>query len=361
MVNRYVGIMVNDSLYRRIPTGRGGHESLPCYEQAGRQHGITPCYFRLQDIEPDSPYIQAFVLSDRGNYVKKIVPAPKVIHNRGLYFNSNARGRIERLVKSGKQIFNVWNRYGKKAIHELLKQDPTVSSHLPVTVAATAQSIRQMMASFDSLIVKPDNSSIGRGIMKLARHGDRWILDYAITRKSRIRKTIAFRSRLPSVLLRRIHACSYLVQQCWPLATYRGRPFDMRVSVQRNESGCWRVSGIAVKVAKANVFLTNIAQGGQVHSFEDVLREYPHLDPAHTRNQVEQLSLAVAERLSGHLPHLADIGLDVGIDSNGKPLFIESNGRDLRICFQEGNQLEDFQQTYSSPIGYAKYLLDHTR
>lgn len=358
MDTRYIGIMVDDSVYRRIPTGKIRRESLPSYEQAGRQHGVTPCYFRLNDIEPGQPTVQAYVLSDRG-YVKRVVPVPKVIHNRGLYFKTDARRRIERLVNSGKQIYNVWNRYGKHSIHQLLQEDPSIHPHLPVTVTASPQSIKQMMTMFDSLIVKPDNSSIGRGIMKLYKSSERWTLDYAVSRKSKVRKKTTFRETLPSVLLKRIQVSAYLVQQCWPLATHRGRPFDMRISVQRNESGNWRISGIAVKVAKANVFLTNIAQGGQVYSFDHVLREYPRLNPALTRQRVEELSLRVAEKLSHHLPHLADIGLDVGIDSEGKPLFIECNGRDLRICFQEGNQLEEFQQTYSSPIGYGKYLMEN--
>ncbi|WP_127578900.1 YheC/YheD family endospore coat-associated protein [Paenibacillus koleovorans] len=358
MDNRYVGIILNDSLYRRIPAGRVHHESLSCYEVAGRLHGVTPCYIRLNDLYPGQTSVMAYVRSDRG-YVRKSVPVPKVIHNRGLYFNSNAKLRIERLVKSGKQIFNGWNRYGKKTIHDLLLQDAAIRPHLPVTVTATTHNIRHMMTQYDSLIVKPNSSSIGRGIMKLSRQGNRWVLDYAITRRSMVRRKVAFRTALPGVLVRRIRSTSYLVQQCWPLATYRGRPFDLRVSVQRNESGAWHISGIAVKVAKPNVFLTNLAQGGSVYSLDSVLGEYPHLNPVETRARVEQLSLAVAERLSCHLPHLADIGLDVGIDASGMPLFIECNGRDLRISFQEGNQLKEFQQTYSSPIGYAKYLLSN--
>lgn len=356
--NRYIGILLNDSVYRRIPSGRTRHESLPCYERAGRQHGVRPCYIRLHDIVPGQTTVRAFVKSGR-EYVRRRIPVPAVIHNRGLFFNSDAKRRIERLVRSGKQIFNHWNRYGKKTIHGLLQLDLTIREHLPETMEATTAHLMEMMQRYDALIVKPNNSSIGLGIMKLKRVRDRWELDYAPTFKSRVRKKTSFRSKLPSVLLRRIRKSAYLVQQCWPLATYRGRPFDMRVSVQRGETGEWRISGVAVKVARSQVFLTNLAQGGHVHPLETVLRDYPYLDPVHTRQRVEELSLRVANHLSSHLPHLADIGLDVGIDAAGRPLFIECNGRDLRISFREGRQFEEFQRTYSNPIGYGKFLMDH--
>ncbi|WP_376768681.1 YheC/YheD family protein [Paenibacillus foliorum] len=46
-----------------------------------------------------------------------------------------------------------------------------------------------------------------------------------------------------------------------PLATYEGRPFDLRISVQRDASGEWQLTGIVAKIASKKTLLTNIAQG----------------------------------------------------------------------------------------------------
>ncbi len=51
MANPYVGILVNDSLYAGIPLGNTKYEAIQYYEEAGKQYGVTPCYFRLQDVQ----------------------------------------------------------------------------------------------------------------------------------------------------------------------------------------------------------------------------------------------------------------------------------------------------------------------
>lgn len=355
MEHRFVGILVNDSWYRAIPGGRMYHESLLNYEYAGRQHGVVPCFFRIRDIRPGQREIVAYVRTAAG-YRKCRIPAPKVIHNRTLYTKNRRPLRdIRALVNDGKLVFNEWNRYGKHRIHEVLMEDPSLREHLPETRVATPDNIREMMEAHDQLILKPNSGSIGKGVMKLERAGEGvWLLHGA----ARGGRAIAFRKRLPAAARRKLAARTYLVQQRLPLATYNGKPFDLRVSVQRDETGNWQMTGIAAKVAKKSAYVTNVARGGTVCTLEDVLAPYPALHPAAVRAGIRDFSLRVAEQLSRHLPHLADIGLDVGLTEHGFPMFIECNGRDLRYSFLKGNMPEAFRRTYSNPIGYAKYLLD---
>lgn len=352
MDNRFVGILVGDAWFRRIPSGLAYHESLPCYEKAGQLHGVTPCYFRLKDIQPGQTYIRAYIKTNEGYRLCRI-PAPGVIHNRTLYTKKRPKLAIRRLVEDGKHIFNEWNRYGKGYIHQLLMTDPALRPHLPVTQAATPSAVKEMMAAYPQLILKPNSSSIGSGIMKLERTERGWLLHGAARGR-----TIAFRETLPSILRRKLKSRPYLVQQLLPLATYNGRPFDLRVSVQRNETGEWQITGIAAKVAKPGAFRTNVAQGGVVYRLDQVLQTYPGLAVEPTRQAIGEFSLKVACHLSRFLPRLADIGLDIGLTEHGFPMFIECNGRDLRYSFQKGNMPDTFQQSYSNPLGFAKYLLE---
>lgn len=353
MDKRYIGILMNDSWYRRIRSGRTYHESLSCYEAAGRLHGVTPCFFRLKDIGPGMPYIFAYVKTEAG-YRRCLVPTPSVIHNRTLYTTKQPQLAIRRLVEDGKRVFNMCNRYGKGYIHRLLMLEPSLRPHLPVTREATQPAIQEMMTLYSQLILKPNSSSIGIGIMKLERTENGWLLHGASPKN----RPIAFRSMLPAVVRRKLRSRPYLVQQLLPLATYNGSPFDLRVSVQRNESGDWQITGIAAKVAKQGAFRTNVAQGGVVYTLDKVLGAYPHLHVESVRLAISDFSLRVAYHLSLHLPHLADIGLDVGLTEYGFPMFIECNGRDLRYSFRQGNMLDAFQRTYSNPVGFAKHLLE---
>ncbi|MEI7024936.1 YheC/YheD family endospore coat-associated protein [Paenibacillus sp. y28] len=358
MQNRWIGVLLNNAQYSGIPRGRTRHEAIRFYDQAGQKYGVTPCYFRLQDIRPGQQRIKAYVRDTLGYRLRRI-PAPTAIHNRALYHHSSAQRKISALVRGGKLIYNQWNRYGKLHIHELLACVPALRPHLPATKPAHRETIQQMMQEHASLIIKPNSSSIGRGIMKLQRHGSMWELNLPASRSGRRRSRLLFAdgARLPASLLQRIRARAYLVQQCLPLATFQGRTFDLRVSVQRGHAGHWQITGMNAKVAQNGVFLTNVAQGANVYSMDILLGDFPHLQPDQVVSDIERFALAVAQQLSRHLPHMADLGLDIGLTREGFPMFIECNGRDLRYSFQEASMPDIWRATYDNPMGYGAYLL----
>jgi hypothetical protein len=354
-------------MFAGIPSRRTGFESLVRYEKAGEQHGLSPCFFRLCDIRADSDYVRAYI-KQGPRYVRAKIPMPQVIHNRGLWFHRGARRKLLNLSSRGHTIFNQWNRYGKLRIHELLMLDPGIRPHLPHTVEGTPARLLDMMQLYGSLIVKPNSGSVGRGIMKLQSTTAGWELDYAPQAKRRARKKIAFRSStnegtgvgagLPKVLIRRMAAQPLIIQQRLPLATLQGRPFDLRVSVQKNHTGEWQVTGINVKLAPKQAFLTNVAQGATVYTLPELLAHFPHLNLQQVYSDVCGLSLRIARQLDSKLPGMADLGLDIGLTEHGFPMFIECNGRDQRYTFREAGMTEEWQATFSNPIGYAKHLLD---
>ncbi|UVI28649.1 YheC/YheD family endospore coat-associated protein [Paenibacillus spongiae] len=354
MERRFVGILVNSSVYKGIPSGRPRHEEIRFYEEAGRLYGLTPCFFRLQDIRLQHRTVNAYVKT-YGGYIRQQLAIPEVIHNRAIYTRTGPNKRMKELAQSGIQVFNGRNRYGKLHIHNLLMEDELLRPHIPGTAAVTPDSLKEMMSLYDSLILKPDNSSIGRGVMKLDRSGAGWQLAY---RSRGLWRKLRFADRIPSFLQRKLSREKYIVQQRLPLATYNGCPFDLRVSVQRSHTGDWTMTGIAVKVAAKNAFITNVAQGGTVYRLEEILRQYPALRAEQVRDDIERFCLHAARHLSGHLAHLADVGFDIGLTNSGYPLFVECNGRDLRYSFQKGNMPEAWKATYTNPIGFARFLMD---
>ncbi|UJF32114.1 YheC/YheD family endospore coat-associated protein [Paenibacillus hexagrammi] len=357
----YVGILVNDTLYEGIPQGKTNNEAISYYRDAAMQYGVIPAYFRIQDvISADTLKVTAII--QRGHICTlELIDLPKVIHNRAIYLDHRSYQIMESWIKRGILIFNRWNRYSKLLIHQLLMKDEVIRPHLPGTYPATLHNVKQMMQAYDSLIIKPTNSSIGRGVMKLDRIRTGWKLIYPKSMKltNKTWNTMRFRKTVPTLLRTKISRRAYIVQQRLPLATYDGRPFDLRISVQRGAGGDWQITGIVAKVASRKLFLTNVAQGGAVMTLPAILaEEYPNLDAAQVCQQIADFSLRVARHLSRELPHMADMGLDIGITKDGYPLFIECNGKDQRYSFREAGMMEEWRATYYNPIAYAKYLLD---
>lgn len=357
MAQQCIGILLNANIARALNTGNTKFENIAYYENAAKSFGLIPCFFSLKAIDMHTQTVAAYLKEEQSEtYVKKQIAIPRIIHNRAMLLRKQSHRMIDRLIQQGCIVFNHRTRYSKLKIHKLLNHHNEIKRHLPVTARATERSIRTFMKRHHSLILKPNSGSVGLGILKLEKRGRRWMLTYPKTKYGDRMGKIIVRKRLPAWLLKRIRKRSYIVQETIPLATFDGQPFDLRVSVQRNMFGEWQVTGIVGKVAAKSKFVTNIAQGGKVLSLPELLSKHPTLHVETVTTDLIKLSTEIAEELSRHLPHLADLGLDIGIDEAGTPYFIECNCRDLRISFKKGKMLETWESAFENPIGYASFL-----
>lgn len=351
-----LGILLDASIFNHIPSGRTKHEKIRYYVAAGKKHGLKLCFFRLQDMDFKRKTVRAYVWKGRTFSLMRL-PIPKVIHNRSMTFSRIARNKLRLLSRRGYRIYNRRTRYRKLNIHNRLKRNAKIRPHLPDTAYANRNTLAQFMGKYRSIILKPDNSSVGLGIMKVEKRGSYWVLHVPRSRFGSKWRKVRFTRKLPDYVLKKIQSKRYLVQQTIPLATANGRPFDFRVSVQRNGSGKWQITGVVGKLAGEKKFLTNVAQGGRIYRLPALLKHYPALNQQHVMREMKILSLRIARTLAKSLPNLADLGLDIGIDRRGKPYFIECNARDLRYSFQKGKMRKVWRMTYENPVAYGRYLL----
>lgn len=355
----YVGILVSDKMHRGIPKGHTAQESLILYETSARMYGMIPVFLRISDVDSEKGASTVY-LYNGGEYKRTIVPTPSVIHNRAIYVDRSSSKRLHKLNQQGIRIFNSNNRYGKEEIHSLLAGDSWIREQLPISQPATFSSILLMMEHYDDLILKPTRGSIGKGIYRLKRDNRGWRLNYSIHNKRITRKEVRLsQGSLPTWLRKQIQTIPYLVQERLPLAEVDGRPFDLRVTVQRGENGEWGVTGIYAKLAASGKFLSNIAQGASAYPADQLLRQVFSPPAVYSiLTQARALSLAVALQLSMHLPLLADLGMDIGVTSEGSCYFIECNGRDQRYGFRKAGMTSIWAETYRKPMAFARYLLE---
>lgn len=356
MKREWLGILVNDSLIEGIRKKNTGHENLRFYQEAGEKYQLTPCYFRLQDISLRENKVTAFAESN-GNWRTVRISLPSIIHNRAIFHTPKAMERMKLLANQGVQIYNFWNRYSKLYIARLLEEEPELHPFLPKTLLFSQENCQTMYEEFLSFLAKPVKGSVGEGIILCEKADEHSFFIKFRQNKRMIKHRVS--SKILYHALKRITGNSkYLLQEKIPLATYEESPFDLRVSVQKNGSGEWGVTGMVCKVAHPGHFLSNVAQGGRVVPLEQALSAYSHLQVDKVTKKVEEAALSVTHFLDQKLPHLADVGYDFGIDEQGQPYFIEMNSRDQRYSFAKGNMMERWRLTYENPIAYGKYLLE---
>ncbi|CAG7619390.1 Endospore coat-associated protein YheD [Paenibacillus solanacearum] len=341
-----IGILVDDRVFRNLRKKRTGTERIPLYNKAASACGVKPVYLSLNHMNPGQGTAYGWTYA-RGKYVYGKVRIPRAIHNRTFPSSGRSRKNLSRLSRIS-YVFNGCNRYSKYRIHKMLKS--AFSANLPRTANYSKSNLKRMMKKFDSLYVKPQKGSVGDGIMKLSRSGNgRWVAQLPG------RKHAGTKESARKIVHQKAKRKPYLIQEGIALAKYKGKPFDIRVSVQRSGDGNWHVTGIVGKVARKGSHVTNLARGGKAKKCTSLFRSLPH--PQSASDSVKQLSLRITKFLSKRLHRLADVGLDIGVNRKGKPYFIELNCRDQRYSFMKAGMGSTFYDSYANPVRYGKYVL----
>lgn len=343
-----VGVLLDLKTYKGISKGRTGNERIALYNKAANKHGLIPFYMCLRYVNRNSAV--GYVYSNHSyKLVRKKIP--RVTHNRTITLTPYLKNKLSQLSRYS-NVFNRQNRYDKYLIHHLIHKNEHLRKHLPESTRYTRKQLELAMSKHTSLFIKPTNSSVGNGIMKASKQvSGAWKL-HGVFRKPKLV------SRKQAILLinNKVRNQTYMIQKAIPLATYKGRPYDIRVSVQRGESGQWQITGIVGKVAARGRHVTNVAKGGQVKRCEELFQS-SGFHASQLTQELHQASLAIARHLGTCLPHMADLGLDVGVDESGGIKLIEVNGRDQRYSFRKAKMNATFYQTYETPLKYAKFLL----
>jgi len=353
-MGNYFGILVSSFVFNKIRKQIPTNEFIQFYEDACTEFGFTPCFFRINDIVVKQENMKALVRVNESEYRVKVISRPKVIHNRGLGFQKREQKKIESLKNEGVMIFNECTRYEKLEIHNLLIKNNEIKPHLPVTLSANKNNFYQMLLKHKEILIKPSNGTLGNGIIKIShKNNDIWLYTNLETEQQ-----FSVKKTLPIYIENIIRDSKNIIQQRIQLATYQGCPFDIRVSVQKNQSGIWQISGVVAKVAKKGMYVTNVATGGKCYPLETIFKNKSRFDINHLKKDIEKFALLVCEHLDNHLPYFADVGLDIGLTNDGFPMFIECNCRDLRYSFKEAGLIDEWKSTFYTPVGYANYLLE---
>ncbi|MCL6452534.1 MAG: YheC/YheD family protein [Alicyclobacillus sp.] len=214
---------------------------------------------------------------------------------------------------------------GKYALWRLFAGDPKIRRLLPDTRRFSRSNLAEMLRRYGMVYVKPSGGSRGVGIMKV------WRVERQVYVKHTIRATRSFDQLDAAVAYVDRHRGGrpYIVQQGVDLARVGGRPFDIRVMMQRTRpGGPWRYSGMVAKLAGAGSVVTNVALShGTVLEVPVALRRafgWNRERVAETVAALEQLGHRAARRMDAYQPY-RELGLDVAVDRRGRLWLLEEN------------------------------------
>lgn len=183
-----------------------------------------------------------------------------------------------------------------------------------------------MLKNHESLYLKPEKGKAGKGIMRLGYRPDT-LLPYRLQIQSG--KKHHLQSRVCRTAMGPDRpgkgSARYIVQQAIVLAGHRGRPFDLRVLLQKNGRGAWAVTGIGARLAGARSITTHVPRGGSIEDPSSMLEGTFGPEQAEViLKNVSTTALLVArqiERASSSM--LGEMSMDLGVDEEGGVWFLK--------------------------------------
>ncbi|MBH8603949.1 YheC/YheD family protein [Thermoactinomyces sp. CICC 10522] len=310
--------------------------------RTGRTMGVsvyvmTPAGFRHNQQNPHT--VRGFLLDHRSRNLRWIpaeLPMPNVVYNRIPTRTEEQKPEVQQVVKQlmntpGIHFFNP-GFFDKWSLYRLLSASPRLRQFLPETaMLENPAGLKQMLERYPSIYLKPANGKAGIKMMRVNKKPDGFELHYqSVSAKKRL--SIASLPALWNHVQQLKKPGNYILQQGIPLAQYHGRPFDVRMLLQKDGQGNWGLSGAGIRVAGATAISTHVPMGGKIESLDQVFQAAFGDRKKEMREKIENIGLELASFIeTKQAGPLGEMSIDLGIEPNGRMWFFEANSKPMKF------------------------------
>ncbi|MFT9848325.1 YheC/YheD family endospore coat-associated protein [Aneurinibacillus sp. REN35] len=332
-----VGPLVGALIYRMSPTEEGPFGSITnfCREltEACRKRGGLGFIFTLEQVSQENDTVEGWTYRNQ-QWIRRYFPLPKCIYNRigsrRIEEKADTQERISILKEKGALFFNE-QFLDKWQIYQRLSLLPEAASFSPYTeLYKGAASLTDILQHYPYLYLKPSSGSLGRGIIRIVRTKDGYVCQYDSLNGTVTRRYATF-GPMHQMLRSRIGKQPYLMQQGLHLVKLRGGIVDFRALVQKNKQGEWSITSIVGRSAPtSSSIVSNVARGGTMLSLQRTLTAvgFPPIACKTIAASVREHALLIARLFEQSIEgHYAELGIDLGIDKNGKVWLLEINSK----------------------------------
>ena len=215
----------------------------------------------------------------------------------------------------------------KMSVYHRLKNAETFSKYLiSSTTVYSPKEVLQSLERHKKIVFKPNDGHKGIGVTFIEK------LPKGYSVKVDHQKYFYNEAQLSKFLKQRIGTHKHLIQPCINSKTRSGVPFDLRLHVQKDGHGEWKITLIYARVARRNSFVTNLSSGGARIPIDKFLRQNYPKEIHRMKKNLERFALDLAKHMDDLQQQyfgetLDELGIDIGIDSNKHFWLYEINWR----------------------------------
>lgn len=330
--------------------------------RAAHEHGLSVCLFHPSDLDIHAETIRGYVCEGEPDqdWKRHSCSLPDIVYDNVFVHHAAKREvREARLffLRKGIPLFNP--RLGDKyELCQWVRKFPKLWEHHPDTeLLKREEQLFPLLQRFPCVYLKPLQGSSGQGILEIsAPAGGVYRVRAAKFRNTKKPYEAELtRAQLEQLIRSERKRCSFLVQEGVELLQVKQGKVDVRTHLQRNREGEWETVGVVVKRGRPHSIVSNYHAGGSRHDWawlQDFARwegiTLPELD------KLLELSQRIANAFTKKAPHLAALGLDLGLDDQGQIWLLDINAR-------PGRNILDAQQKkrcMELHAAFAAFLLD---
>lgn len=330
--------------------------------QEARPYRIEIFVFNPKEIDWNSRTVKGWYYSPNQKWVQQVRPIPSLIYDRCYYLNRfhylSYKPFVKKLAEDPKIRLLGRALGGKYQTYILLKQSQEIARYLPEThLYHSSEQVLKILKRLKTICIKPNGGSHGIGVVKISTGKEGFYVKGRNKSNQPFQMRFSNESQLKNWIKEFIGPTRYIIQPFLQLTTPDHQPFDLRILVQKNGKKEWQTTGMAIRLGKAESITSNLHGGG------NALKAKPFLEAIYSPQivetifeQIEWLSANVPPYLEDRHGHLVELGLDVGIDRQGKVWILELNSKPGRTVFIHTGELNIRRRAIHTPIELAYTL-----
>lgn len=320
--------------------------------------GISVLLFTPQGADLSNGTVDGFRYSKDKGWVQGTSPLPSFIYDRCFYQTESDlqtfRPIVQQLKKRSGITFLGHGLPGKWAVYQLLfAHSAFIDKLIPTISTSHPASILRFLNEHKAVLLKPVLGSCGQGIHVIEKKKEDFILIKQY-RKHTSKKAISEHTlikELSSILL----SNRMIAQPFLNLQTPAHEPFDVRILLQKNEEGRWVERGRGIRCGKPGGIVSNLAARGSVMVYELFMKRYTDQQKADIEWQLQEAVRYLPGLLEERFGSLFELGVDFGIDLQGKVWLLEVNSKPGHKVIVKTNP-QVMPQLWEAPLRFYQYL-----
>ena len=332
--------------------------------QANEKAKCSIYFFSLENVDWERQKINGYVFEGYSKrWLEHRMPFPDIFYDRGTGFSNYEKATVEALLTRfknlpGMQLLNSCKLLKWQVYHKLSKHK-AVNKYLPATtLSGGMEDIRLMIAKYGFIFLKISGGSGGKEVFSLEKKNNGFYLRYyrkGLHMERYASHLSGLKTDLETILTER--ADQVIIQQGIRLIKYHKRLMDLRILMVKDKDGIWNAVYNQARVAQTGAVITNLSLGGEVMNYSDIFSvlkaKYPAIP---SDKQIRSICMTIARYIEKEFGPFGEIGMDIGVDVNGKIWLLEANSKPSKLPEAKIEDTVGISPQFLMTLEYARLL-----